>query len=94
MKPIPGDPTCTVLDADACTEAELDIADCLSSNRALEDAPVRIFRHLLECPLCLETALASMEGLIDVDSLFCRLHRERDALGHSWPEHASPRRSH
>lgn len=84
MKPIPGDPTHTALDGDACIEAELDIAAYLSSNQGLEDAPVRFFRHLLECPLCLETALASMEGLIDADSLFCRLYRERDALGHSW----------
>lgn len=94
MKPLSGDPTCTSLDGDECVEIELDIASFLLSGGALEDAPERIFLHLLECPLCRQTALACMEGLAAVDRLLDRLSRERDAPGREWSEDLPFRRTH
>jgi hypothetical protein len=93
MKTAPGDLTHSHLDGDDCIEVELDLASYLAGG-SLEDVPARLYQHLLGCPLCLQTALACMNGLDDIERLLYRLGQEREALGRVGPGPLSPGRAH
>lgn len=85
MKTLPGDLTTSALDDDDCIAVELDLASYVAGE-PLENMPDRVFAHLLACPLCLQTVLASMARSRDTEWLMRRLHEEHERRGHTYPD--------